>query len=123
MAASRAPADLGTKGRALWTKTLAVYDLAAHELVTLEAACREVDLIADMEKALKGAQMVVKGSMGQSVAHPLLAEVRQHRAAYISFIKALALPESDEPAVPKPDNGRRAQAQAAANARWAKRGA
>lgn len=117
MANRKAPAGLTTAGQALWRKTLAEFELSEHEYPILEAACRELGLIRRIEAVLGKAKLVVEGSMGQDTAHPLLAEVRQHRAAYVSLVKSLKLPEGDAGTVPNP---RSASAQAAANARWSR---
>jgi hypothetical protein len=113
----RPPTGLSTRARKLWADTCEVYDLDEHEFPILEAACRELDLIARLEKELKGAPLMVRGSQGQDVANPLLGEVRMHRKAYIDFIGKLELPESDGVAAHDP---RRAAAQKAANARWSR---
>jgi hypothetical protein len=117
MAATKAPAGLGKKAQKFWSDTTSIYDLSAHEALILEGACRELDLIDRLEDGLDGADLVTKGSMGQDVAHPLLAEVRQHRAAFGSLVKSLRLPDvGDE----EPMSPRSQQAQAAANARWSR---
>ncbi|ANJ26809.1 hypothetical protein [Agromyces aureus] len=117
MGARKAPEGLGAKARAFWTETTKVYDLSAHEALMLEGACREIDLIDRLEDELDGAALVSRGSMGQDVAHPLLGEVRQHRAAFGSIMKQLRLPELEDEA---PMSPRSMQAQAAANARWSR---
>lgn len=116
MATKRTPNKLGTKAAQFWRDTTKTYDLSPAELLILEGACREIDIVERMERELDGADLVVAGSMGQDTAHPLLAEVRQHRAAFGSMIKQLALPDAEEP----PSSARSRQAQAAANARWSR---
>lgn len=117
MPATASPAGLGRKGAAFWRKIMSDYELAPHEEMILEGACRELDLIAKLELAIKPAVLIVKGSMGQDVANPLLAEIRQHRMAFMSAIKQLRLPAlEDKPA----QSARSRSAQAAANARWAR---
>lgn len=117
MGAKKAPAGLGAKAAKFWTDTTSVYELSAHEALMLEGACRELDLIERLEQGLEGQDLVAVGSMGQPVAHPLLAEVRQHRAAFNSIVKQLRLPEVEDE---KPMSPRSMQAQAAANARWSR---
>lgn len=115
--AARVPSRLGTKGARFWRETTKAYELSAHELHLLEGACRELDIIDRLEAVLDGAQLIVSGSMGQDTAHPLLAEVRQHRAAFGAIVKQLALPDVEDAA---PISPRSRQAQAAANARWSR---
>ncbi len=108
------PRSLKTAGRKLWKETVAVYDLRQDELEILRAACAEADLIVKMEGELDGQPMVVAGSMGQMVTHPLLPELRQHRATQASLLRALKLPDVDGAAESAPNQNR-----AAANSRWA----
>lgn len=117
MAKKRAPMRLSPKANKLWHSTLNVYDLAEHEYPILEAACRELDLVDELEKELRGSDYIVRGSMGQDVANPLLAEIRHHRAAYVSLVRALGLPDADAGEVP---DARRSAAQKAAQARWSR---
>lgn len=118
MAVRRVPIGLGKTGAKFWRDTTKIYVLAAHEALLLEAACRELDIIDRLEESLDGASLVVRGSMGQDVAHPLLAEVRQHRGAFASLLKSLSLPDADEEE--KQDSPRTTAARAAANARWSR---
>lgn len=121
MARTTTPVGLGVNGRRVWTATTRDYELGEHELAILESACRELDIVDRLEKALKDAKLIVNGSMGQPTANPLLGEVRQHRTTYTSLIKSLKLPESDE-ATPA-QKARSTSARAAAAARWGTGGA
>lgn len=107
-----APKSLGAAGRRLWRETTREYDLRQHELESLRAACAEADLIERMEEALEGESLTVNGSQGQLVAHPLVQELRQHRATMAGLIRGLKLPDIE--AEPK-TNAQRAGGQA----RWA----
>lgn len=115
MSKPRKPAGLGSKAAKTWDGIASVYDLRPDELRILEDACREIDIVEILEEALKGADLMVRGSMGQQVANPLLAEIRQHRATVERFLKGLKLP--DDPGADKPT--RSETARAAAQARWA----
>lgn len=95
MATPKMPSRLNAPGQRLWTDTLAKYVLRTDELMVLEAACREADLIGRIERQLVKESLTTSGSMGQTVAHPLLGEVRQHRAALASLLRALKLPDED----------------------------
>lgn len=123
MSARKAPAGLGTAGRALWRAVTA--DLAAQglelrpdEAATLEAAARQADTIATLEGALKDAPLTVRGSQGQEVAHPLLAEVRLGRALLAQLLARLRLGQLDQ----AHESPRSRSARKAANARWSKAG-
>lgn len=114
MSVPAAPTKLSTKARRLWTETLEVYDLAAHELLILENACREFTLIERMERDIQALKSLMdKGSMGQRVAHDLVKEIRQHRAEFSRLIRALELP-TEEPVAAS----RSVSARAAAEKRW-----
>lgn len=113
MATPMAPKSLGTVGKKLWRDTLADFELRADEREILKAACAEADLIGKLETALDGQPMIVTGSMGQEVAHPLLAEMRQHRTTMAGLLRGLKLPDSNAAA------GDTNQQRDAANSRWA----
>ncbi|MBT2502989.1 P27 family phage terminase small subunit [Curtobacterium sp. ISL-83] len=105
------PRSLKAAGRKLWKETTANYVLRQDELETLRAACAELDLIVRMEGELDTAELTVKGSMGQIVAHPLVQELRQHRATMSTLLRALRLPDSEA-------SGLVNQQRSAAQSRW-----
>lgn len=113
---SPAPANMGTRGLSFWHKVTAQYELRPDELVVLEAACREITLIEQIQAALDPKSMVMKGSMGQPVVNPLVPELRQHRATLKALLAGLKLP--DEAAV-EVEESRSVQARDAAKSRWA----
>lgn len=90
------PQRLGPNGRKLWIEVVAKYELRQDELETLKAACGEADLIEKMNAALEDEPLLVKGSMGQLVTHPLVQELRQHRITMASLLRGLKLPD-DQP--------------------------
>lgn len=114
--APRTPAGLGDSGRDLWSEIAGTYDLRPDERRLLEDACREADLIDKLEAEINDPdhEMVVKGSMGQPVSSPLVAEIRQHRTTLRALLGSLKLPDEQAPAAP-----RSVQARDAAKARWA----
>ena len=122
MSKPQPPITLDATGKSLWGDITSVYDLRADELATLEDACALSDMISALEKAWieDGKPLTTKGSMGQQVTHPLISEIRTHRMARVSLLKSLKLPDENGAG----DTGDRStQARAAANARWANRGA
>lgn len=122
MSAIDPPEGLETAGKAVWDAVTAKYEFRPDEIVILDDVCRTADIIAAMESAwtADGRPMTTRGSMGQLVTHPLISELRQHRAARAKLLSQLKLP--DDPSA----NGagdRSAAARNAVNARWARRGA
>lgn len=113
-----APKDLSANGRALWRDVATSYQLRVDEYRVLEDACREADLIDDLQIEAKGAERVVRGSQGQPVINPLISELRQHRSTLASLLRQLKLPDPADTA-----EARSTAARSAANARWSKRGA
>ena len=88
------PANLGEQGAALWEAIVPTYDLRPDERRILIDACREADIIERLEDELATSELMVKGSMGQLVASPLVSEVRQHRATLKTLLAALKIPDS-----------------------------
>jgi hypothetical protein len=110
--AVQAPKNLKADGRKLWRETTSSYELRQDELETLKAACAEADLIARMEVELEDEPLTVKGSMGQLVPHPLVSELRQHRATMAGLLRSLKLPDEGGQGVSN-------QQREAAQTRWA----
>lgn len=110
------PEGLGEAGSALWADVLAVYVLDPAELAMLREACRLVDELERLVVALRDAEVTAAGSTGQVRAHPLLDEVRKHRAAFAAALAALRLPVDGE-RVGRATASERGSA--AARARWA----
>jgi hypothetical protein len=85
-------------------------ELAGSDLAQLEQAA-ELITAADMAaEVARAAGMLATGSMGQTVAHPLVAEARQARAAAASILSRLALPPEKKSATER--------ARFAASSRW-----
>jgi hypothetical protein len=98
------------------------WEFRPDELQILADACGEADLIAQMERERikAGFKLIVRGSQGQDVINPLISELRQHRSTMKTLLGALKLPDDGEEVTP---GMRSSVARAAANARWARRGA
>lgn len=118
----KAPAGLKPAGRALWNSIVKEYGLRPDEKRVLTDACREADLIGELDRNLAAGDILITGSMGQQVLNPLVAELRQHRSTLATLLRQLKLPDST-PAKSQEPGDRSATARAAANARWSKRGA
>lgn len=113
------PAVLGPEAARFWRELTRKYTFRPDERRILEDACSEIDLIDDMAAAAKGAERIVKGSMGQPVINPLISELRQHRITLASLLRQLQLPEEVSGAVPG-GAVRSVKARKAAQARWGK---
>ena len=110
------PRGLSEKARRLWRETVEGFTLRADEYTLLEAACRELDLIEQMQSAITRQGLMITGSMGQPVAHPFISEIRQHRAQLTSILRALKIPDADAPDIQA--GAVSSQARAAAQSRW-----
>jgi hypothetical protein len=94
MSTRRAPNGLAAGGRKLWRDVLAGFELRPDEERMLIAACRTVDELARLERALKNAKPVVAGSKGQDRVNPLFGEVRAHRLALRQLLAAIGIEEA-----------------------------
>lgn len=113
------PTSLNAAGRGLWDDVQSGYVLRPDEERLLAAACRTLDEVARLERALRGAPAVVPGSTGQDRANPLYGEVRAHRLALKQLLVAVGLDEEDVSAgASRSHAGRRLARQ-----RWSGRGA
>jgi hypothetical protein len=103
MAAPKAPARLGARGRRLWREITDSYDLADKpaELVMLEEACRIADRLEKLDEILSGEvdtwmhlQLPREGSdMIRVVVDGALAEARQQANQLKQLVAALRLPD------------------------------
>lgn len=120
MATVMAPKVLDATGKKFWREVTSKYDLRSDELRTLESACRQLDMVADVtgEWDSLGRPYTTTGSMGQLVEHPLLGTIDRAQKAFELYVKRLALP--DEPAGAGAAGGAKAnQQREAAQSRWA----
>ena len=110
------PKGLTRTAGALWRSVTSTYDLRVDELRVLEDACYEMALIDFLEEHRRSDEfeLFVKGSQGQPVTNPVLAELRQHRSALRQLLRQLNLPDEDGRAA----ESRSSAARDAANARW-----
>lgn len=128
MAKPYAPRGLNRAGRKLWqeiTHDQEGWSLRPDELRVLEDAARMADRIDIMENALSKLsddQLLVKGSYGQPVIHPFIAEIRQARTTVAALLRQLRLAEDDQEGavIPGTPMSRTDAARKAANARWGK---
>jgi len=121
------PPGLAAEGVQLWqeiTDELAASGLVldARERRWLLDACREADLAAAIAASLEGQPHVVMGSTKQPVAHPLIAELRQHRLATSMLLARLRLDDPADASGSGPHRYDSTHAREAAYARWRARG-
>lgn len=91
-----APRGLGKSGRNLWQSVTAEYTLNAAGLKILESACRQADMLATLEEESRNIDLTARGSQGQPVIHPIIAEARQARSQLNILLKSLKLDSADE---------------------------
>ncbi len=65
------------------------------EIELLTEAARTVDRCEVLETALRDQPLTTAGSRGQTVAHPLLAELRSERTLLSRLLSQLAIPHAD----------------------------
>ena len=112
------PTGLSAAGRALWRSI--VGDLAdgmeldARELALLEAACRQADSVAALERAVKRDGAVIRGASGQRRLNGAVTEARQGRVALARLLGELDLAGEQVPQTASSQRARRA-----ADSRWA----
>ncbi|NKS00468.1 hypothetical protein GS528_04805 [Rhodococcus hoagii] len=111
----RCPNGLKARGKALWRDLHQTFDMSndPHRQVLVEDACRTADLIDRLQAAVDSHDLRVKGSQGQPVAAPELAELRLHRGTLSQTLARLALPDTEELAEVKREHISEVRRQAA----------
>ncbi len=111
----RTPAGLGAAGGKLWRSTVEVFDFTdePHKVQILTQACRVADIVAELDEAADEAPLTVKGSMGQQVISPFIAEARVQRGLLAQLLGKLGLPDTDEEAEAKAEKLSRTRRRAA----------
>ncbi|AOT04942.1 hypothetical protein [Arthrobacter sp. U41] len=108
-----APRELAPRGRKFWRLTVEVHELEPEELELLREACRTLDNLDALGRAIRVDGSMVKGSEGQSRIHPAFAEMRGAQVVLGRLLKQLAFPE---PEAEQSEASKRAQK--AAQERW-----
>ncbi len=112
----RAPRGLKARGREVWRELhrTYVFDECPEKLILAEEAARTADVVARLQKLVdESADLRVRGSQGQPVAAPEVAELRQYRALLASLMKALSLPDEESDGLTRSQLGK-----IGARARW-----
>jgi hypothetical protein len=119
----RTPAGLGRRGRNLWRSVVAGFELTEGDCALLLEACRCLDTVEQLQHAVADAPLTTTGSRGQSVVHPLRAELRSERLLLAKLLLQLAVPDPDAAGSSKWDHlSTSARGRMAARARWDNRG-
>lgn len=114
--ALNAPDGLGPAAKTMWGDITRDFDLRADELVILEQACRTLDLVERLERAITdpNSHITAKGSKGQTIVNPLTQEIRQQRACLKTLLAGLGLNNAGDTG----EGSRSANARSLAMARW-----
>jgi hypothetical protein len=99
MAAAKPPSkprDLHAAGAALWRQAVREFSFNSIETALLHELCRVFDEIDEMRSGLSALGVTTKGSRGQQVLNPLLAQLTAHRRSADRLALALALPIGNE---------------------------
>lgn len=89
------PVGSGAAGRRLWSSVVDVYELEEHERALLVEAVRTVDLLVQLDAAVRADGALVDSPQGMK-AHPAAVEARQQRIALARLVAALRLPAGEE---------------------------
>ena len=104
------------RGQRLWRDLTARWEFTESEYRLLESACHTADRIT-LERRAIGTELTVKGSQGQIVAHPLLAQLRADEEHLAKLLARIDMPEPEQQA--NDDEGSRAaRMRAVVNSRW-----
>lgn len=119
ISARRMPSGLIKDGRGqrLWRDLTAKWEFTEAEYRMLENACYTADRITRERRAI-GDQLTVKGSQGQIVAHPLLAQLRADEEHLEKTLARIEMPEPEENTNTSTEGERSAQMRAVVNSRW-----
>lgn len=111
--------EFGPAGTRLVETITTTFDFSEEpgKLAILERAARTADTIAALEAEAATQSLTAKGSMGQAVINPLVAEARAQTSLLDKLLKSLGLPDSDEDTAAKAEQRQR-QARKAAQTRW-----
>lgn len=111
----RAPKGLKARGRRLWTELHEQFDFDAdpHRRVLVDDVCRTADMIDRLQAVVDTEDLRVRGSQGQPVAAPEIAELRQYRALLGQLLTRLDLADTDDVVEAKAARTSRARSTAA----------
>jgi hypothetical protein len=91
----RPPAGSGARGKRLWSSVAGRFELDEHELALLTEAVRTVDVLADLDAAVRRDGPLVESPQGLK-AHPAAVEARQQRIVLARLLAALRVPAGED---------------------------
>lgn len=111
--------EFGPAGARLVESITATFDFQGEpgKLAILARCARTADTIAALEAEAATQSLTAKGSMGQAVINPLVAEARAQTSLLDKLLKSLGLPDTDEDTAAKAEQRQR-RARKAAQTRW-----
>ena len=98
------PEHLSAEATALWGEVLGDYELEAHHLRILQAACEALDRAAEARAAIERDGAYIEGRFGMK-AHPALAIERDSRTQLLRALRELGL-DLETPTASKPPPSR-----------------
>lgn len=88
----RTPAGLTPAAARVFAATVKAFEMPdAHSLAVLESACRSLSRAEQLDALVDAEGMTTRGSRGQTVLHPAIAEARQCRLAAGRLLGSLGL--------------------------------
>jgi P27 family predicted phage terminase small subunit len=88
----RPPTRLSKRARDLWKELSPEIGTEPQRLELLTEACRALTRVDQLDRVIAKDGITSRGSTGQTVVHPAIAEQRQQQAAYASLMERLKLP-------------------------------
>lgn len=94
----RQPAGLHSAGKRLWRSITAEFALESDpdKAELLAQACRVADQIAELDEAAAEGPLTVRGSMGQPVISPFIAEARVQRGLLAQLLARMNFAPAEE---------------------------
>jgi len=109
-----------SRGSAFAASVLADYDLGNDERELLTEAARTLDLLEELQVVLVRDGAMSKGSMGQPVVHPAVAEARQARIVLVRLLGSLGLALADDATGAPMPTPAQLRGRASSASRWGK---
>src|SRR5215471_10897198 len=103
----KAPAHLREESRIWWTDANADYELDAHHLLLLTAACEALDRATEARETLKAEGSYFVNRHGEHKAHPAIAVERDNRALFARLLRELQLDDPTDDTRPPALSGYR----------------